>query len=145
MKNHDVVVVVVDDVVVLGSIQLYVNHEIIANSALFSRCSGAFASVRCRSHQLIVDVTLIGHNSLCVFQIHSRTCGNLQAIAGMLELQLCLAGDFLIREGDLGHEMYFVRKGLLEVIKKGAERDRIAMLGYGLFSIVLFFSYSAFN
>jgi len=46
----------------------------------------------------------------------------------MLELQLCLAGDFLIREGDLGHEMYFVRLGSLEVIKKDVDH-RLALLG----------------
>eukprot|EP00750_Incisomonas_marina_P020767 INCI4084.12.p1 GENE.INCI4084.12~~INCI4084.12.p1 ORF type:complete len:718 (+),score=83.49 INCI4084.12:313-2466(+) len=74
--------------------QLYVNHEVISRSALFNRCSGAFAS----------------------------------AIAGMLQLQLCLSGDFLIREGDLGHEMYFVRIGSLEVVKKGVDH-RLALLG----------------
>ena len=46
----------------------------------------------------------------------------------MLQLQLCLSGDFLIREGDLGHEMYFVRIGSLEVVKKGVDH-RLALLG----------------
>lgn len=79
-----------------------------------------------REMQLYVNHEIISKSAL----FNQCSGAFASAIAGMLELQLCLARDFLIREGDLGHEMYFVRTGSLEVVKKGLGH-RLAMLGPG--------------
>ncbi|KAF4668749.1 cyclic nucleotide gated channel alpha [Perkinsus chesapeaki] len=52
----------------------------------------------------------------------------LEALARRLRPQVCLAGDCLIREGDIDKEMYFVRSGELQVIAWNSEKDQEIVL-----------------
>jgi CRP-like cAMP-binding protein len=42
----------------------------------------------------------------------------MNALVVLLKPHVAIPGEYVIREGDLGHEMYFIKRGTLDVVSE---------------------------
>ena len=61
--------------------QLYVNHEVISRSALFNRCSGAFASVDMSAAMLFVETGILSYNCRVTLLCNTSIPGDCRYVA----------------------------------------------------------------